>query len=386
MRQCTTVNRAYCSLYLQHPIKLTCLCCYLFTPQVAPALLQRLFYLLEHHAALFPADEVAHTDLTVWALLTLRYVGHLDDRRPNASTTSERAESNAAQEIAVESVAYAYYTRLFKILCEVADPVVQMRMFAEFSVLVVHHAIEGDFQGIEVPAAEEWSKHGTSRTGYRFTATLPASLLRSTAVRTLLEAGVRTAQAPVLARFITALSATYASALQYTLTPVLLLLPAIHASSSNSSSTNATTAPAVEVDLFNFAPTIEAPPTSTSSSGSEGEQRSALLDAYLTGREENLHSWALLRDDVGCARIRRLCTDIHAILRQSTSSPASSAAAVIETVKKEFQQLVWILAALLEGAVFTIKTFEKYVRCLYFELSGLLRTSPCFACHLGCCC
>jgi hypothetical protein len=339
-------------------------------------LLQKLFFLLEHYPALFPGHEVPHTELVAWALLTLRYIKHLDDPRPAPTESAEHTASSedknaSAATAAQDSVAYAYYTRLSKILCEIEDPVVQMRMFTEFSALVVHHAIDSDFAALQLPASEEWAKHGISRTGYRFTATLPAALLRSSAVRALLDAGVRTVHAAVLARFVSALCSTYTAMLNYTLTPVLVLLQSVHTACSASTGPAPAATPTIDVDVFSFTPTVvhtSAPVPAHSSksqrfdAGDKGhtDVHNALLDAYLTGREESLHPWALLRDGVAGARVRRLCTRLHTALRQHSAQEANAAAAAtVEKVKGDYQQLVWILAALVEGAVFAVKTFEK---------------------------
>lgn len=334
---------------------------------------------MEYYDALFPAAEVPRTELVAWALLSIRYIRHLDDPRP---LPAESAEANASAgsgatsadtSASMESVAYAYYTRLFKILCDIEDSVAQTRLFTEFSVLIVHHAIDADFKAVEVPASEEWAKHGVSRTGYRFTPTLPAALVRSAFVRQLLDAGARTAPAAVLARFVAALCATFTAAVQFTLTPVLLLLPGVTKACGSGQSTGGSTAAftataSAEIDVFSFTPTIVAPePTATTttkvtqgaSNDSDKPSRSAQLDAYLTGREENLHPWALLHDGIGGARVRRLCTSLHAALRQTSGTAPTLSAATVERVQAEYRQLVAILVGLVEGAVFVAKTFER---------------------------
>jgi hypothetical protein len=324
--------------------------------QVAPLALQKLFYLMENHAVLFPLGEYSYAELAAWALLEVRYIAHLDEVPViPAADGWGAADTASAEGKTSESVAFVYYLRLFQLLCEVTDTVTQMRLFSEFSVLLVHHSIATDFAEIETDAAEAFTKHASSRSGCKFVATLPAALIRSAYVRKLIDAGVRSAQTPVLARFVTALCTTYHSLLMYTVTPVLILLPSVRNATASSAPT---TAPASFASFDDFAPTVDPPMGSAKASPSA--EYTALLESYLVGQEESLHTWRLMRENLGSARIRRLCTAICAELRTLGETPGSKLeTAVSERVKAQYNELVSILVHLLEGACFAVKTFEK---------------------------
>jgi hypothetical protein len=135
------------------------------------------------------------------------------------------------------------------------------------------------------------------------------------------------------------------------------LLPAVRGATTTNSVTSAATAGFA--DFADFAPTVDPPKGGAKSDASA--DYSALLESYLAGQEESLHAWRLLRENLGSARIRRLCTSICAELCPLGDTPGGKlgASTVAERVSAQYKELVGILVHLLEGACFTVKTFEK---------------------------
>lgn len=301
---------------------------------------------------------------------------------------------------AVEFITYHYHVRLFKILCEVTDAVAQTRFFAEFAMLLLHRTVHED-EAVELTmnASEEWDRFSASRSGYKFAVTLPSAVLRSHPVRLLLECGTRTAANAVLGRFVTALCDSYHALLQYTLTPLLVLWPAVHqraqvgmGAGSTSSRGGGSKGSAAQADFMDFAPTVAA--TSTGGGGGEGggyEKKITcdplllpVLQAHLDGTQELLHPWSLVHDPLCTGRIKQACSAIHTLLMLHPVSAAAATAGgeknennatgvaegevvaklldpkeLAVRVRAEFDKLVAILVRLLEGSVFAIKTFEQ---------------------------
>lgn len=349
--------------------------------QVAGPVLQKLFYLLENYTALSThhAAVPTYAELSCWALLMMRYTAHMDT--PGNSGAQESAGSDKSAHSAsvhnsnpenapgkVEFVTYHYHLRLFKIICEITDVVTQTRLFAEFCMVLLHRSMHEELD-LALNASEEWERFSASRTGYKFTVTLPSAILRSHPVRQLLESGTRTAPNAVLARFVTALCDTYHTLLQYTLTPVLVLWPEVLRTQAGAAGTQATQkGKAVEkvTDFLDFAPTTVA---SAGTAAKAAVQCDPLyvptLQAHLDGTQELLHPWVMLHDQLCTSGIKRSCSVIHTLLYPAaadariTPGIALDAKTVAARVKAEYTKLVEILVRLLEGSVFAIKTFEQ---------------------------
>jgi hypothetical protein len=283
-------------------------------------------------------------------------------------------------------VSFPYFVRLFQILSEIPDPVTQIRLFTEFSALLVHRCMYDEVDH-QLNASEDWDKFSSSRSGYKFSPTLPSALLRSSTVRSLLEIGAQSERSDVLARFITALTSAYTHAIQYTVAPLLLLWPSVYASEEGSStppppnasatcnsSSSAVAAAAVPdlLDMDNDDSTNHHNDNSSSGNSGTSSHASGLqsaewllaLQPYLSGSKESEHAWDMSHSDLCTTGVRTICKDVHLLLAQKAlmSNSGGTKEALEElavALKAKYGRLMEVLVRLIEGSVFVVKTFER---------------------------